>query len=235
MRPRMDGPIIPFAKEFLEIDATSGGVALTASVYRTTGGFAQMAYITVENAQIRYLTDAGDPIFSLFPGAALAMGTTDTAVATGAFFFDVAGVLYTKAAVADGTAPGNDVIPDGKYGAVALDIGVNGTIDVIEASGNEAGTYTTAALAVAGLAAVGASHIRLGYVTAMKTGAAFTFGTTALNAGTAVAFHSTATSTPGHIKEPGVDFWLESLDQIMGFRANRTTGTSALISVEYFK
>lgn len=236
MRPKGDGWMIPFAKEFLEIDATVGGVALTASIYRSGSGLALMAYVTIENAQMRFLQNGGNPAFVLFPGAALGIGSTPAYVATGAFWFDIAGVLYHKDAVPAGTAPGNDVIPEDKYGAVALDIGADGTIDAVEATGNEAGTYTTAALAVAGLPAVETAHRRLGYVTAMKSDGAFTFGTTSLvAANTTVAYTSTVASTPGHIKEQGVDFWLESLDCIVGFRGNRTTSTSALICVEYFK
>lgn len=118
----------------------------------------------------------------------LAIGSTTTAVASAAFDFTINGVQYTKAAVAAGTAPGNDVVPQSKYGAVAFDIGVNGTIDAVEATANATG-YTTAALAVAGLPAVGSDHARIGYVTATKSDGAFTFGTTALNAAnTTVAY-----------------------------------------------
>jgi hypothetical protein len=127
--------------------------------------------------------------------AALAIGSTNTAVATGAFTFDISGTGYSKTAVAAGTAPGNDVIPQSKYGAVALDIGADGTIDAIEATDNATG-YNSAALAIAGLPAVAASHTRLGTVTAMKSDGNFTFGTTALNAAsTTVAYTSTATYT----------------------------------------
>ena len=119
---------------------------------------------------------------------ALAIGSTTQNVANGAFDFTVNGKPYKKAAVTAGTAPGNDVIPQSKYGAVALDIGADGTIDVIEAGDNATG-YTTAALAIAGVAAVAADHARMGYVTATKSDGAFTFGTTALNAAnTTVAY-----------------------------------------------
>lgn len=127
--------------------------------------------------------------------AAVGIGSTVTNVATGAFTFDIAGAGYTKAAVAAGTAPGNDVIPSGKYGAVALDVGVNGTIDAIEAADNASG-YDSAALAIAGLPAVEAAHTRLGTVTVVKSDGDFTFGTTALSdANTTVAYTSTAAYT----------------------------------------
>lgn len=117
----------------------------------------------------------------MISSAQLAVGSTATAVASGLFLYSVAGVVYSKAAVAAGTAPGNDVIPQNKYGAVALDIGTDGTIDAVEATDNATG-YDSAALAVAGLPAVAASHVRMGYVTAMKSDGAFTFGTTELSA-----------------------------------------------------
>jgi len=117
----------------------------------------------------------------LITSAGLAIGSTNTAVSSTAFAYVINGVVYTKTAVAAGTAPGNDVIPQSKYGAVAFDIGVNGTIDAVEAYANAIG-YTSAALAVSGLPQVGDEHIRLGYVTVTKSDGAFTFGTTALNA-----------------------------------------------------
>ncbi len=127
--------------------------------------------------------------------AALAIGGTTTNVYSGAFTFDIAGVGYSKTAVAAGTAPGNDVIPQSKYGAVAFDIGADGTIDAVEATDNATG-YDSAALAVAGLPAAEAAHVRMGYVTATKSDGDFTFGTTALNAENAtVAYTSTAAYT----------------------------------------
>lgn len=118
----------------------------------------------------------------------LSIGSTATAVASAALDFNIDGVRYSKAAVTAGTAPGNDIIPEDLYGAVALDIGANGTIDVIEAPQNSTG-YPTAAAAVAALPAPAASHARLGTVSAMKSDGAFTFGTTDLDAAnTTVAY-----------------------------------------------
>jgi hypothetical protein len=128
---------------------------------------------------------AGDGLMSL---PELAIGSTVQNVANVAFDYIVNGAKYTKAAVAAGTAPGNDVIPTGTYGAVALDIGADGTIDVIEATDNATG-YASAALAIEGLAAVAADHVRMGTVTVIKSDGAFTFGTTSLaDASTTVAY-----------------------------------------------
>lgn len=119
---------------------------------------------------------------------ALAGGSNADDVATAAFDYMIGGKLYSKAAVTAGTGPGNDVIPQGLYGAVALDIGADGTLDAIEAPANATG-YASAALAVAALPAAAADHARVGWVTATKSDGAFTFGTTNLNAAnTTVAF-----------------------------------------------
>jgi len=100
-------------------------------------------------------------------------------VTTGAFNFIINGVSYAKAAAE--TGPGNDVIPQNTYGAVAFDIGANGTIDAIEAADNATG-YASAVLAIAGVPAAASDHCRIGYVTVMKSDGAFTFGTTELSA-----------------------------------------------------
>lgn len=131
----------------------------------------------------------------ILTGAALAIGSTTPNVSNGAFTYYVDGVKYAKAAVAAGTAPGNDVVSTGTFGAAAFDIGADGIIDAVEATANATG-YGSAALAAAGLPAVAAGHVRMGYVTASKSDAAFTFGTTNLDAvNTTVAYTSTAAYT----------------------------------------
>lgn len=118
----------------------------------------------------------------------LAIGTNAPNVANGVFNFRVNGIEYKQAADAVGVAPGNDVIPQSTFGAVALDIGANGTVDITEAADNATG-YASAVLAVAGVAAVGADHTRMGTVTATKSDGAFTFATTDLDAAnTTVAY-----------------------------------------------
>ena len=112
---------------------------------------------------------------------ALAIGSTTTHAANIGFNYIINGTLYYKAAVAAGTALGNDEVPQNKYGAVALDIGADGTVDAIEAAANATG-YTSAALAIAGIPAAAADHVRMGTVTAIKTDGDFTFGSTALSA-----------------------------------------------------
>lgn len=119
----------------------------------------------------------GDYNVSL-PG--LAIGSTPANVANLAFDYQIAGVRYTKAAVAAGTAPGNDVVPVDTFGAVALDIDATGTITVAEAADNVTG-YATAAIAIADIPAVATGKARMGTVSVYRdTAGAFTFGTTSL-------------------------------------------------------
>lgn len=125
-----------------------------------------------------------DNIFAngLLSYPALAIGSSKPNVASSAFMFVIGGVIYSKAAVSAGTAPGNDVIPQSKYGACAFDIGINGTIDAIEAPDNADPGYDSSALALAALPDPEEDHIRIGTVTATKSDGAFTFGTTNLDA-----------------------------------------------------
>ena len=123
--------------------------------------------------------------------ATLAIGSNKDDVANGAFTFVVNGIQYQKAAVTTGTGPGDDVIPQSTYGAVAIDIGADGTPDAIEAAANATG-YASAALAIAGIAAVAADHVRMGTITATKSDGAFTFGTTLLDAANSTVVYTDA-------------------------------------------
>jgi hypothetical protein len=109
----------------------------------------------------------------------LAIGSTPANVSNVQFSYIIEGVQYTKAAVAAGTAPGNDVIPENLYGAVALDINAAGTISVAEAAANATG-YASAAEALADIPAVAAGKARMGTVSVISTSGDFTFGTTSL-------------------------------------------------------
>jgi len=124
---------------------------------------------------------------------ALAIGSTPTNVATALFHYFIGGKHYIKAAVVAGTAPGNDVVPQALYGAVAFDIGADGTLDAVEATANATG-YASAALAVAGLPAAASGHARVGWVTATKSDGEFTFGTTELGAANTTVAYTDATT-----------------------------------------
>lgn len=120
----------------------------------------------------------GDHIIST---PALGIGSTAANVASLAFDFGINGVVYKKAAVAAGTALSGDNIPQAKYGAWRLEIGVNGTIDIVPAADNATG-YDSAALAAAGLPALSADHASMGVVTVTKSDGVFDPGTTDLDA-----------------------------------------------------
>jgi len=110
----------------------------------------------------------------------LAIGSTASKVSNVEFTFIVSGVEYTGALNAVGTTPGNDVIPEGKYGAVALDIGTDLTVDVIEAAGNDVG-YASEDLAINGIPSVASGHVRAGTVCVISSDGDFTFGTSLLD------------------------------------------------------
>jgi hypothetical protein len=127
---------------------------------------------------------------------ALGIGSTKTRVANDAFTFLVDGIPYSRSAIAAGTIPGNDVVPQGLYGAVAFDIGTNLVVDAVEAPDNATG-YATAAEAVDALPAPADHHVRMGYVTATKSDGSFTFGTTDFDAAnTTVAYTNSSTVDP---------------------------------------
>lgn len=109
----------------------------------------------------------------------LAKGSDVSAVAYAAFCYVINGAAYSILVNTVGIDPGNDIIPQSKYGAVAYDIDAAGTITVAEAAANATG-YDSAALAIAGVPAVTSAKARMGYVTATKSDEAFTFGTTEL-------------------------------------------------------
>ena len=118
----------------------------------------------------------------------LTIGSTLTNVSHRAFVYYIGGTQYTKAANAVGIAPGDDVIPSGKLGVVAFDIGTDGTIHVIEATNNATG-YDDSTAAIADLPAVASNHFRIGCFLVSKSDGDFTFGTTELSA-TNVTYYS---------------------------------------------
>ena len=159
----------------------------TASLANVSDAFHLRKLLEATRAEVSSLRSVVNNIYGALSGnylvvqPSLAIGSTAQNVANVAFYYSIGGTVYYKAAVAAGTAPGNDAVPQGKFGAVAFDIGVNGTIDAVEAPANATG-YASALLAAAALPAPAADHARMGYVTATKSDGAFTFGATALNA-----------------------------------------------------
>jgi hypothetical protein len=128
----------------------------------------------------------GDYVLSL-PG--LVIGSTVQNVAHVAFDFMIGGAKYARTGLAAGTALAGADVPQDTYGAWRLEIGANGTVDIVEATDNATG-YASAVLAVAGLPAVSADHASMGVVTAMNTGGVFDPGVTALDAVTVTATYA---------------------------------------------
>ena len=201
---------LPAASTGMNFTALAGEGQSTAAYWRFTANTANTMCLDgvcgntyVQNTQ----PSAGDMMrcvsslaaaTGVVTSATLAVGTNPVQVKTATFTYNIKGVYYTKNAV-DGTVPGDDVIPEDLYGAIALDIGTDGVIDVTEATANATG-YATSALALAGLPTVATDHLRIGTVTAMKSDGAFTFGTTSLSAATVTeAYASTAVYTKGYV------------------------------------
>ena len=173
---------------------TTVGTQLDAATVANTSHAAQIALDGTNITNIITLLNdirsrlIGDYLVSK-PG--LAIGTDTTAVSNVAFTYTINGIQYAKAAVAAGVEPGNDVIPQNLYGAVALDVDSAGTVTIAEAAANATG-YASAELAIAGIPEVAADKVRMGTVTAIKTDGDFTFGTTALNAANSTVVYTDA-------------------------------------------
>jgi hypothetical protein len=114
-------------------------------------------------------------------GAVLAIGSTPTQVANSAFYYEIAGYSYYKAA--SETALSGSTIPQNKYGAFRLEIDADGTISIVEAGTNATG-YSTPGKAVEGLADESSTKAAMGYVTVMNTAGTFIPGTTSLSTAT---------------------------------------------------
>ena len=100
--------------------------------------------------------------------------------------------FYTKTNNTTGVAPGTDVIPLGKWGAVSLDIDSAGTITITSATNNATG-YNTEILALNGIPAVAGTKFRMGTVAVTKSDGGFTFGTTSFSAANVTANFRSAT------------------------------------------
>lgn len=101
-------------------------------------------------------------------------------VTTLAFDYTIDGAQYHKATA--NTALSGDNLPTAKTGAWRLEIGADGTIDIIPAADNSTG-YASAATALAAIPAVSADHIAVGTVVVANTsGSPFDPGTTNVDA-----------------------------------------------------
>ena len=175
-----------------DTDGGAGGATLPAdddAVFILSNISVQMdvdlsAYTGLRAVTIRgHATTPGMLYWKTGAGPGLRIGTTKTNIRTDRFSFLIGSTFYTSPDIAAGTALSGSDVPDGTYGAWALDIGTDLTIHCTEATDNATG-YASAVLAIAGLPAVAASHVRVGTVTASNTGAVFDPGVTELDAAT---------------------------------------------------
>jgi|GEM_PF-5880967 hypothetical protein len=203
---------LPAAAEGYNFVGFVGTAVAATNYYRFTAataatmcldGTCGKAYVTIDTptqgaSVVCYTEQVSSTGMSTATALSAATATDD--VKNTAATIDIAGQVYAVAA-ADGTAPGDDVIVAAKWGAVAFDVGVNGTIDAVEETGQAADQHADEAAAIAALAAQNpeAGHVRIGYVTASKSDGTFTFGTDALvTAGTTTAnfYNTTAYTKP---------------------------------------
>lgn len=113
----------------------------------------------------------------------MARGSTDTRVATAALTGSIAGVPFSKAADAAGTAFGAlGTIAASRWGIIAVDVVAAGTVTYAVPSGYAAG-YATEALAIAALPPRLTAKVRLGYLTILATASTWVTGTDALAGG----------------------------------------------------
>ena len=116
--------------------------------------FGNAAVVSTGQLKQAYKEPQAVPTTGLTSSPALAIGGTTTAVASGAFGYNISGTPYTKTAVAAGTALAAGTIPQNKWGIYLLSINAAGTIAVTPGAGNATG-YNTEALAIAALPATG--------------------------------------------------------------------------------
>ena len=93
--------------------------------------------------------------------------------------FSINATMYQATGQAVALAP-TSVVSATKIQAYAFDVGINKTIDVTTTAVSTG--YATTAAAIAALPAVAADHVRVGYMTVVKSDGNFTPDTTALDA-----------------------------------------------------
>jgi hypothetical protein len=116
-----------------------------------------------------------------YDNVGLTIGTNKDQLKIGAFTYYIDGIPYSMPAT-DNISPGTDTIPDGTYGAVALEVNAAGVLSTVSALKNTTTGYASAALAIADIPVPVSSQCRLGWVTAKKMFDSFIFDTTLFDA-----------------------------------------------------
>ncbi len=118
-------------------------------------------------------------------GQTLGRGSTDTAVASGAFRFLITGQAASeaKAAVTTGTAVTAQTVPASTWALYVFDIATGGTIAMAPAAANATTGYATEALAIAACPPRITAKARLGYITVLASASTWIGATDALAGG----------------------------------------------------
>jgi len=125
----------------------------------------------------------------LITASGLDVGTTKPNVANDACTVSIAGSRVSISAVAAGTPLAGSNVPQQTHGAWRLQVGINDTIDVVEAADNATG-YASSDLAIAGLPVLPKDHASLGVVTVRQNqGGDFVPGTTDLDSGIPIVLY----------------------------------------------
>lgn len=182
------------------------GLSQVRLLNRHSGIFKNMLFGSKFKQIITLLNDIRTALFAngivSLPG--LGIGTTKPNVASVAFDYIIAGIRYTKAAVAAGTALSGSNVPEALYGAWALDIDAAGTITIAEGAANATG-YASAALAIAGIPAVASTKVRMGTVSVISSSGVFDPGTTNLDAAAVTDVYTDASTPKSALSAAAVD------------------------------
>jgi hypothetical protein len=176
--------------------------------------------------------DTGAAYFVTFPN--LAIGTNKAKIKNDAFVFRTSGGDYTWDAPTGETFLRGSTVPQNKYAAWRLEIGIDNAISIVEATNNASG-YSTAAQAVQGL--IDESDVRacMGFITVINTAGVFVPGTTALDA-TGVAatftdgFHSTRSNPVTALLYKGTLYLGPKPDDTYVFRCNAKIKPTELVN-----
>jgi len=214
------------ASGYTSWDAAVAGIAAVASDHVRIG--------TVAVCGIRKAFTFGTTAFDDADISTNIISPHKQLVGTSIWSFNVGGTIYTVPYNLIGYSPGNDVIPMGKYGAIALDAGTDLVVHITEATDNATG-YTSEVLARAGLPAVAESHVRMGTVTVMKSDGDFTFGLTSFNATNVRATFIPVESIPIDSDTETVVMTVTGKSPISGFeiqRANLNNRTAQYLYIQ---
>ncbi len=135
----------------------ASAVAAIAGIPAVAADHVRLGTVTAIRVDVDFLNSA----------PSLAIGTTKTNISHVEFTHWHSQVEKTEPALPAGIILAGDSIPQSKYGAFRLEIGVDETLDLIPADDNSTG-YDSSVLALAGLPALQANHVNVGTLSVIK-------------------------------------------------------------------